>query len=82
MTTLQVRVINPKANNMLKEMASLQLIEVIKSETPLEWYRKWAKQANERQRRSRLPDEPLTMEEIVAEVKQVRAERYAKRKKN
>jgi hypothetical protein len=82
METLQVTLLNPKAKNLLTEMASLELIEITKPETSLEWYRKWVKQANKRQRQNHLPDEPMTMDEIVALVKEVRAERYAKQNLN
>jgi len=51
--------------------------------SPKEEYRRWRLAAAERQEREGLAHEPpLTMEEIVAIVKEVRAERYAEKQKN
>ena len=52
-------------------------------ETAQEEYRRWRLAAAERQEREGLASEPpLTMEEIVAIIKEVRAERYAEKQKN
>ena len=59
------------------------LVESDVTESPKEQYRRWRLEAAERQEREGLADEsPLTMEEIVAIIKEVRAERYAEKQKN
>jgi len=47
-------------------------------ETALEWFRRWGRECDENRRKAGLPyEDPMTMEEIVAIVKEARAERYA-----
>jgi hypothetical protein len=72
-----------KAERLTDNFAPQERIETEETKTPQERYECWCREATERQRQSGLPDEsPLTMEEIVAIVKEVRAERYAKKQQN
>ena len=68
------------------EPASLEVQDFVGIGVPLspkEEFRRWRLASAERQEREGLTDEtPLTMEEIVAIVKEVRAERYAEKQKN
>ena len=88
--TLQIRIVNPRAERLIDELASLDLIEIDEDEetdedeepeTALEWYRRWCRDCDERyeqRKRAGLIEEPEpTMEEIVALCKEARAERYA-----
>jgi len=64
------------------DIVSHCLVESGRTESPKEQYRRWRLEAAERQEREGLADEqPLTMEEIVAIIKEVRAERYAEKQK-
>jgi hypothetical protein len=66
----------PKAER-FDSLVSQSQIEVDEPETPLEQYRRWCRESNERQQREGpFDEEPLTMEEIVAIIKEVRAEMY------
>ena len=82
MTALQT-LCDPKAERLTDDFAPKSRIETDKSEeTSLDRYRRWRLAADERDRQKGPPEEPpLTMEEIVAIVKEVRAERYAKKQK-
>jgi hypothetical protein len=87
--TIQIRIINPKAECLIDDLASLDLIEIDEStetdeleeaeETPREWFSRWSREAIERQEREGPPfeDPPLSMKEIVAICKEARAEMYA-----
>ena len=86
--TLQIRIVNPMAERLIDDLASQNLIEIdepeaVSEETPLEWYDRWCRESKVRRRQAGLPEESsITMEEIVAIVKEVRAERYAKKQKD
>jgi hypothetical protein len=68
----------PKAKRMSNDFAQRSRFEIDEPETPLEQFDRWSREATERHRQCGLPDEsPLTTEEIVAIVKEVRGERYA-----
>ena len=86
--TLQIRIVNPRAERLIDELALLDLIEIDEDEemdapeeTPLGWYDRWCRECAERREREGPPyeDPPLSMKEIVAVVKEVRAERYARK---
>jgi len=85
--TMQIRIVNPRAERLIDELASLDLIEIGVSEideseeTPLEWYDRWCQECAERREREGPPYEepPLSMDAIVAIVKETRAERYARK---
>ena len=85
--TLQIRIVNPMAERLIDDLASQNLIEIdepeiASEETPREWYRRWCRESNERRKQAGLPDEsPITMEEIVAICKEVRAEMYEEKQK-
>ena len=77
--TLQV----PKARRLPDGLSLQSQIETDEPETSLDRYRRWRRDADERDRLKGPPEEtPLTMEEIVAIVKEVRAERYARKQQN
>ena len=81
MTTLQT-LREPKAGRLRGDLASQNLIEPDEPGTPLERYDRWCHEVSEREKRDGTFDvEPPTMEEIVAIVKEARAERYAKEQK-
>ena len=75
---------DPKTERLIDKRTPQTRIDIDEpQETPLEWYRRWCRECDERRKLSGLPDEsPLTMEEIVAICKEARAERYAKKQKN
>jgi len=72
MTTLQIDIIEPKAEKLLEDLAAMNLISI---------------QSNKQERlksllsKLRVQSDDITMEEITEEVEIVRAERYANRKK-
>ena len=73
----------PKAKRATDDFAPQNLVETDEPETSLDRYRRWRLAADERDRlRGPSEEPPLTMDEIVAIVKEVRAERYAKKQKN
>ena len=84
--TLQIRIVNPMAERLIDDLASQHMIEIDEQEiscdeTPLDRYRRWCRESNERRKQAGLPDEsPITMEEIVAICKEVRAEMYEEQK--
>ena len=85
--TLQIRIVNPMVERLIDDLASLDLIEIdgpeiADEETPLEWYTRWCRKVNEREKRDGTYDlESPTMEEIVAICKEARAEMYEKEQK-
>ena len=87
MTAIKTRPIGnvkPKAKRLNDDSPPQNTIKVDKQETPLESYRRWCRECDERRKREGPPyeDPPLSMEEIVAIVKEARAERYAEKQKN
>ncbi|MCL2304770.1 MAG: hypothetical protein FWC43_05445 [Planctomycetaceae bacterium] len=78
--TLQVEIVNPKAERILKELAAVELIRIGKRESFRTRLDRLSQSIERHQEKHGMP-EPLSMEEITEEVKKVRAERYAKRKK-
>jgi len=78
--TLQVEIVHPKAERILKELAAVELIRIGKRESLQTRLARLSHSIEQYQKRHGSP-EPLGMEEITAEVKKVRAERYAKQKK-
>ena len=68
----------PKAERLRSNPVSQDIVEADEPETALDRYRRWCSECTERRRQAGLPDDdPITMEEIVAIVKEVRAEMYA-----
>jgi len=69
----------PKARRLSDKPAPQKLAESEEQETAQEWYRRWCRECDERREREGppYPDPPPTMEEIVAIIKEVRAEMYA-----
>ena len=58
--------------------APQNFVEADKPETAQEWYRRWCREVDEWQKQQGLREEDMpTMDEIVAIVKEVRAEMYA-----
>ena len=84
MSTLQT-LREPKAERLRGNPVPQNITEAEEPETALEWYRHWCRECDERyeqRKRAGLLEEPeLTMEEIVAIVKEARAERYAEEQK-
>ena len=77
-----VQTLQPKARRLTDVPPPEPADETDEPETPLEWYRNWCRECNEWHAQEGLPyEDPLTMEEIVAICKEVRAERYAKKQK-
>ena len=79
--TLQIEIVHPKAERILKELAAVELIRIGKKEslrTRLDRLSQSVRQHQEKHGNPVL----LSMEEITMEVKKVRAEQYAKRKKS
>ena len=74
MATLQIDILNPKAVNLLKDLADLNLI-VIRNTSDDDFLSLVNKI------RAKGKDSPLTLDEITHEVELVRANRYAKAKK-
>ena len=83
MTALQT-LCDPKAERLTDDFVPKSRIETDKSEeTSLDRYRRWCREVDEREKRDGTFDtEPPLMEEIVAIVKEVRAERYAKKQQD
>jgi hypothetical protein len=68
METLQINILDPKAKKLLKDLADLNLIEIKPAETSvLDAYRRI---------RSKFVNSPISEEEIVNEVEDVRRNRY------
>ena len=85
MTTMQT-LRDPKVKRLLADAAPQNLVETAAPETSLEWherYEQYCRDFIENQKQDGTPDEELvTVPEIVAICKEVRAERYAKKQKN
>ena len=79
--TIQVEIIHPKAERILKELAAVELIRIGKKESLRTRLDRLSQSVKQHQEKHGNPV-PLSMEEITREVKKVRAERYAKRKKS
>ena len=91
--TMSIRIVDPQAERLIVELASRNLIEIDEPErdapssaqetlTPLEEFRLIGREMDEWRKSQGFTeaDEP-TMEEIVAIVKEVRAEMYAEEQK-
>lgn len=74
MNTVQIDILNPKANRLLKELADLNLISIraVNDDGFMEIVRKF---------RNKAKATPPSLEEITKEVEAVRANRYGKAKK-
>ena len=79
--TLQVEIIHPQAERILKELAAVELIRIGKKESLRTRLDRLTRNVKQHQEKHGKP-QPLNMEEVTMEVKKVRAERYAKRGKN
>ncbi|GHT03938.1 hypothetical protein FACS189440_22140 [Bacteroidia bacterium] len=78
MDTVSVNILNPKAFVLLKDLEKLNLISI---ETGKRVQKKEKSLINViRSFRDEITEEPLSMEEITAEVELARAERYAANK--
>lgn len=74
MSTMQIDILNPKANKLLKNLAELKLISIRKSGDD-------GFMALVKKFRAKAKSDPPTLSEITKEVELVRAARYAKSKK-
>ena len=74
--TLQVEIIHPKAERILKELAAVELIRIGKKESIRTRLDRLYRDIERHQKKHGNP-EPLSMEETTAKVKKVRAARYA-----
>ena len=76
--TLQKPIAVPQTEYLIDEFTPQSFTEIEEPESNLEWFRRWCRECNENRRKAGLPyEDPMTMEEIVAIVKEARAERYA-----
>ena len=76
--TMSIRIVDPKAERLIVDLASQNLIEINEPETAQEEFIRLGRGMAERRRQAGLPEEDtMTMEEIVAIIKEVRAEMYA-----
>ena len=78
--TMQIEIINPKAERILKELAAVELIRIGKQESFRTRLDRLSQSVKRYQEKQGMP-EPMGLDEITKEVKKIRAERYAKRKK-
>ncbi|MDR0327697.1 MAG: hypothetical protein LBI05_05305 [Planctomycetaceae bacterium] len=78
--TLQVEIIHPQAERILKELAAVELIRIEKTESLRTRLDRLTRNVKLHQKKHGNL-EPLSMEEVTMEVKKLRAERYAKRNK-
>ncbi len=79
--TLRIRIVNPKAERLIDDLASLDLIEIDEPESPRKSIKMRLEDLSrniEKHQADHGNPEPPSMEDIVAEVKKVRRERYAK----
>ena len=77
MSTLQT-LREPKAKRRRSKSVPQNVVEVDKPETAQDRYDRWCRECDERRKQAvETDEEPLTMEEIVDIVKDVRAEIYA-----
>lgn len=74
MNTLQIDVLNPKANKLLQDLAALNLISIKKITE--DGFLKMVSKL-----RAKAKNNPLSLEEITQEVEFVRTKRYAKSKR-
>jgi hypothetical protein len=74
MDVMQIEILNPKANLLLKNLASMNLISI--TSTKEDGFLELVNRI-----RSKAKHKAISMEEITEEVEIVRAERNAKRKK-
>ncbi len=74
MNTLQIDVLNPKANKLLQDLAALNLISIKKITE--DGFLKMVSKL-----RAKAKNNPLSLEEITQEVELVRTKRYAKSKR-
>jgi Holliday junction resolvasome RuvABC endonuclease subunit len=81
MKTLQIEIVHPKAERIRKELAAVELIRIGKRES-LRSRLAQLTQSIERHQEKHDRPKPMSIEEVTAEVKKVRAERYGKHKKN
>jgi len=74
-----VQTLQPKARRLTDVPPPEPSVETDEPETALDRYRRWCRSCDERrkQRGTQYEESPPTMEEIVAIVKEVRAEMYA-----
>ncbi len=72
MTTLQIDIIEPKAEKLLEDLAAMNLIAIQSSKQ---------ERLKNLLNKLRVHSDEISMEEITKEVEIVRAERYANRKK-
>jgi len=79
--TMEIEIVHPKAERILKELAAVELIRIGKRESFRTRLDRLSQSVKQHQKKHGNP-EPLSMEEITKEVKKVRAERYAKRNKS
>ena len=79
--TLQIEVVHPKAERILKELAALELIRIEKRESFRTRLDRLSQSVKRHQEKHGTP-RPMSMEGITMEVKKVRAERYAKKEKS
>jgi len=79
--TMEIEIVHPKAERILKELAAVELIRIGKRESFRTRLDRLSQSVKQHQSKHGNP-EPLSMEEITKEVKKVRAERYAKRNKS
>ena len=79
--TLQVEIVHPKAERILKELAAVELIRIGTKETLRTRLDRLSQNVERHQKKHGSPM-PLSIEEITREVKKVRTERYATRKKD
>ena len=81
MSTLQT-IREPKAERLRSNPAPQNVIEAEEEESNIEWFERLGRDIAERRKRQGLPEESnITMEEVVAIVKEARAERYAEEQK-
>jgi len=78
--TLQIEIVHPKAERILKELAAVELIRISKKESLRTRLGRLSRSIERHQEENGKP-KPPSMEEITTEVKKVRAERHAKQKK-
>ncbi|MCC6288555.1 MAG: hypothetical protein IT249_11790 [Chitinophagaceae bacterium] len=74
MVSIEINILNPKAEKLLKDLADLKLISIKERNTD-----DFLKVANKLRRKAK--NDPPTLEEITKEVELVRAKRYAKAKR-
>ena len=68
----------PQAEYLIDDFEPPGLAEDEGLDPGIAWFREWCRECNENRRKAGLPyEDPMTMEEIVAIVKEARAERYA-----